>query len=329
MEQIKRLAWDISNCTEVHKAQADGAHPCHGVVDWQFKEWQNLDPSLTADEISKKKLQRPEAWTGDLQGAKILFLASNPSFDSNERFPTWDETGKAWDGHSWDKESVVAFASHRFVDKGSRDFGATDGPNPEDLDRTILEDGNVSAKVNHWRWVRNLAAFILEKSAAETSAHSDYVMTEIVHCKSTYEAGVPKAIPKCSEMWLDRMWQNTGARIIIVAGAKAGEEFARLYGDQLPDDWGSWTSKPSCPSKGKGTWPASVDELEKWVADDMWGETQQRAHTASLELGGKERLVIYFARPGGTSPTAPWKNNSLLDQRILVSWREALSRPRD
>jgi hypothetical protein len=323
-EQIRQLAWDISSCAEVHKAEKDNAHPCHGVVDWQVREWQAIDNSLSLEDISRQKLQRPEAWTGDLANAKILFLASNPSFDAQEKFPTWDSTSEAWEGHVWNKENVIDFASHRFVHKGVREFGAIDGPSPDDSDRTLLIDGTVSKKVNHWRWVRNLTAFILDQSPEDTSAHSDFVMTEIVHCKSTYEAGVPKAIPKCSQMWLERMWTHAGARIIVIAGAKAGEEFARLYGNQLPDTWGSWTTKPSCPTKGKGTWPTSGAELEAWVAEGKWGESQHRVHTTTLELGGKTRTIIYFARPGGTSPTAPWKNTSLVDASLLKLWRNAL-----
>lgn len=324
-ERINKLAWEISNCPEVCKAQKDKTHPCHGVVDWQYKKWESIDSSLSVEDITKRKLQRPEAWTGDLKNAKILFLASNPSFDADERFPTWDEDGEAWDGHSWDKEAVAEFATHRFVDAGTRDFGATDGPELSDSDRTILKSGDLSKKIKHWQWIRNLAAFILNKKPEDTSAHSDFVMTEIVHCKSTYEAGVPKAIPKCSTMWLERIWQNAGAEIIVIAGAKAGEEFARLYGDQLPDNWGSWVTKPSCPSKGKGTWPGSVEELKAWVSDGRWGVAEQSVHTTEMELGGKRRLVIYFARHGSSQLRAPWKYPDLVDSEVAKVWRSAIT----
>lgn len=324
-ENIGKLAWEISNCAEVCAAKSDVSHPCHGVVSWQHKQWQSSEPSLSDEVITSRKMQRPEAWTGDLANAKILFLASNPSFDADERFPTWDETGEAWPGHSWGQEQVVEFATRRFIDAGTRDFGATDGPTLADADRTILRDGTLSKRVNHWGWVRNLAAYILDKSPEDVSAHDDYVMTEMVHCKSTYEAGVPKAISKCSTMWLERMWQNAGAEIVVIAGAKSGEEFARLYGDQLPDTWGSWTTKPSCPTKGKGSWPSSGEELQRWAADGRWGENEQSVHAASLVLGGKRRLVIYFARPGGSKPTAPWKNPELVHPNVVAKWREFIA----
>lgn len=323
-EQINELAWAISNCPEVCKARVDNAHPCHGVVNWQYKEWSSIDRSLGVEDITARKLQRPEAWTGDLKNAKILFLASNPSFNAHERFPTWDEDGEAWAGHSWDKEAVTEFATRRFFDAGTRDFGATDGPTLSDADKTLLNNGDYSKKVSHWQWIRNLAAFILDKSPEETSAHHDYVMTEIVHCKSTYEAGVPKATPKCSSMWLERMWQNSGAEIVVIAGAKAGEEFARLYGDHLPDNWGSWATKPSCPTKGKGSWPGSAEELDAWVAEGRWGLAEQSVHTTTMELGGKSRVVIYFARPGSSQLRTPWKYPALVHADVAKVWRQAV-----
>lgn len=319
-DEISKLAWEISNCGEVSDASVDGAHPCHQVVGWQVKKFSDDKPSISSDEILARRLQRPEAWTGDLRNAKILFLASNPSLDANELFPTWDTSKGAWP-----KEAVIDFATRRFVESQSRGFGATDGPTLDDADRVILTTGMTSKRVNHWRWVRNLSAFMLGLDPAEVSAHSDYVMTEIVHCKSTYEAGVPSAIPRCTELWLDRLWRNSGAEIVVIAGAKAGVEFARLYGDQLPDSWGVWTKKAECPTKGKGIWPKSLKQLKEWTATGFWGDEAQRSHTAEVVLGGKPRLVVFFARPGHSRPSAPWNHPNLVSDAIRKMWQDRLN----
>ena len=79
MDDAAKLALEISSCNEVANALSDASHPCHGVVSWQAKQW---IPTITT--IASSDMHRPEAWTGDITKAPIIFLSSNPSFNKHE-----------------------------------------------------------------------------------------------------------------------------------------------------------------------------------------------------------------------------------------------------
>ena len=49
-------------------------------------------------------LQVPEPWSGDLEGAPILFLSSNPSISTAELYPRW----------KWPDEEIAGFFGRRF-----------------------------------------------------------------------------------------------------------------------------------------------------------------------------------------------------------------------
>ena len=48
--------------------------------------------------------QIPEPWSGDILKSKILFVSSNPSLDSTEKYPTSE----------WDNERIFDFFHNRF-----------------------------------------------------------------------------------------------------------------------------------------------------------------------------------------------------------------------
>jgi hypothetical protein len=83
-DKAKALALEINSCREVIDALNDKSHPCHEVVKWQADQWKQ--PIL---QIENSKMHRPEAWTGDIVNAPILFLSSNPSFNEDEKYPNW------------------------------------------------------------------------------------------------------------------------------------------------------------------------------------------------------------------------------------------------
>ena len=103
MDNIKKLALEISGCAEVCEAIGKNSHPCHKVVDWQTKQW-----SPVTSDVQISKFHRPEAWTGNLSSAPIIFLASNPSFNADENYPDWSD--------DWQEEKILDFAMHRFIE---------------------------------------------------------------------------------------------------------------------------------------------------------------------------------------------------------------------
>jgi hypothetical protein len=304
MDEVKRLALDISSCDEVSMALKDESHPCHDVVKWQADQWHS--PVL---QIVNSAMHRPEAWTGDLSSAPIVFLASNPSFNLEENYPDWSE--------NWNEEKISEFATRRFIEEGERAFGAIDsGPN---RDRTILRNGRPSAdSVAYWREIRGRVGEILGKQVHEVSAHDDFVMTELVHCKSHKEIGVNEALIPCTKKFIERIFRISPASIIIVMGAKPAQQFVKLY-PEIPSDWGFWIDKHS--NTQRGYWPKKI-EIESSIANGLWSPEQQLKHTVELEIGGRVRKVIWLPRPNSSMPRTLVE--PLISQKVMNYWRSSL-----
>lgn len=306
----KNLALAIASCSDVCDSLLDSTHPCHKVVAWQANQFQ---PAIA--KVIGSQLQRPEPWTGDLGTAKIMFLSSNPSFNPEENFPNWNQ-------EQWSQENISLFGAERFTKSRDRLFGAIDSPDKSTRDRTIGVDGNLSKEVKHWRWVRRYTAFVLEKDISETSAISDYVMTELVHCKSFDEFGVMQALSHCSLKWFERIMDISPANLIFVGGKPAALAFVEMFKEQVPSHWGPWQNVGL--EKEKGVFPKSVNHFRNLIGSKKWGVEEQKRNMCMVEMGGRPRLVVYIARPGGHGLTAPWKHTELVHDEILQIWRAQL-----
>ena len=298
--EIEELALDISSCKDVNNALKKN-HACSAVVSWQVKEWQ-----LSISEVENTPLHRPEAWTGDLKKAPIIFLASNPSFNHEENYPDW--MGK------WKNEEIIQFATKRFIAEGERSFGAID--NGINRDKTYLKDGNPSKNsVAYWREIRGRVAEILDKEVNEVSAHSDFVMTELVHCKSFKEIGVSDALVHCTKKYMNRIFELSPATLVIVMGKKPAEQLVKLY-PAIPTSWGSW--KDSKSNAQRGFWPKK-DEIETAILDGRWTPDEQLKHTIEIEIGGKLRKVIWLPRPNSSLPRT--LTEPLISNEVMKYWQ--------
>lgn len=225
------LALSIAHCPEVEAARKQPGHSCSKIVGLQ-----SADPSTW---------QVPEPWAGNLARGRIVFLSSNPSINAEEDYPRGD----------WDDAEVVDFVTERFTHGWVRD------------DRVLLRDGTYyPKKVQFWVRVRKCAGELLGR---EADPAVDYVMTEVVHCKSTDEIGVAKAASTCVDRHLDRVMTASSAPLIVVLGAKARDELEGLW--DLPPGFGQ-----------KGT--VGIDE---------------EANLFVRTLGGRPRLIAYLWHPTG------------------------------
>ena len=299
------LALEIASCNEVQSALDSASHPCHGVVSWQAKQW--LPPIAT---VSESPLHRPEAWTGDITTAPIIFLSSNPSFNKDENYPNWITS-------NWGVEKVIDFALNRFSSNQLRMYGATEYGSLKNFDRTVENGGALSkSRVRYWSWVRQLVSHILDKPEDEVSAISDYVMTEIVHCKSTYEEGVVSARKKCKDKYLERILSLSPAELIVVVGKTAALDILSFFPSQLPKDWAEING---------GFWTKTVKDFPGILKRGLWGVDEQTKHSVQIQIGGKVRNVVYFAKPGGGGGLyAPWRNRELIHPELLEKWRNAI-----
>lgn len=307
MDEVKKLALEIASCGEVQAALKNTSHPCHDVVGWQSKQWRS--PIL---QIENSQMHRPEAWTGDIVNAPILFLSSNPSFDQEENYPNWNEK-------EWPVNKVSDFAINRFTSNVERGYGASDGLSTGEIDRTIGKNGKLSEKkVPYWRWAREMAAYIYGKKIKEVSAHSDYAMTEIVHCKSKKESGVKIAREKCKEMYLEQILAVSKAKLIIINGKHACVNMKALFPDKFPKTWGRWNSDGTLSG---GFWPEKKRQFPIELAEGKWALEKQKQHQVSFELAGQIRTFQYFGKSGGSALNTPWNCPDLVHPEILNGWR--------
>ena len=292
---IEELAKQVSRCPNFVEVVNGGANSCEEVINSQIKEH---SPNPISVVEKRKVFHTPEPWAGNLTTAKIMFLSSNPSIDPNEIFPnlTWSET------------EALDFSLNRFSNDPNRKYGATEGSKAREFDRVFLVSGKKSKKVPTWTALRNRAAILLEKDPKETSATTDYVMTEVVHCKSKKEAGVSSALSTCVSKWFEPMLTISAARLIIVSGQEAGVAVKAAISKlsqgeiELSESWGSWKDKP----KAIGKWPCSDIQLGEWHAGGDWNATEQLKHieTKQLTLNGRIRefCFAWMPHPTGGKP---------------------------
>lgn len=307
MDEVKKLALEIASCREVPEALKDSSHPCHQVVGWQSKQWSS--PIL---QIENSQMHRPEAWTGDIVNAPILFLSSNPSFDAEENYPNWNEK-------EWPLTKVSDFAVNRFTLNIERGYGASDGLSKDEIDKTIGKNGQLSKKkVPYWRWARGMVAYIHGKKIEEVSAHSDYAMTEIVHCKSKNESGVKIAREKCKDKYLAQILAISKAKLIIVDGQHACEDIKALFPEKFPKTWGKWNSDGTISG---GFWPETIKQFPTELAEGKWSLEEQKKHHVTFELAGQLRTFQFFGKSGGSAVNSPWNHPDLVHPEVLKSWR--------
>ena len=285
---IEELAKQVSRCPNFVEVVNGGANSCEEVINSQIKEH---SPNPISVVEKRKVFHTPEPWAGNLTTAKIMFLSSNPSIDPNEIFPNL----------SWSETEALDFSLNRFSNDPNRKYGATEGSNIKDFDRTILTTGISPKRVRTWRDLRNRAAVLLEKEPEQTSATSDYVMTEVVHCKSKKEVGVSSALSTCVSKWFEPMLTLSAAKLIIVSGDRAGVAVKTALSKlskgevELGEFWGSWKRKP----KAMGKWPISYPQLHEWHAKGIWDTSAQFEHIAvkRFSLNGKDREFCFVWMP--------------------------------
>lgn len=236
----ERLALDIARCTQLPYADQDPSHPCHRVVAAQG-----------ATPIPRRQV--PEAWAGNIAEAPVLFLSSNPSIS---------EAGDATSGPSAEVFPTVSWTDDAIVEFMTRRFDPTVTPPWVVNYRFLRQDGVYSPRpVNFWSHIKERAGELLGRSPEPAR---DFAMTEIVRCKSKFEAGVPQAAPACAGRYLDRTLALSPARVVVILGVPARETARPLLG--LPAGFGQ----------------GPVDQ-----GDDI----------SLVTLGDQERLVVYLSHP--------------------------------
>lgn len=199
-KKMEKLLEEITTCENIQKI-------LNGNSDSDCKNCETIIKSQKCEKY--ENFQLPEPWNGDLENCKILFLSSNPSFNPNDEYPLGN----------WNKSDVSDFFINRF--SPDRNFVRNEL-------YTLQNDGEYSKNwIRFWAAVRSIARVILDTKSAISG--QDYVMTEIVHCKSTNEIGVQEAMETCANKYLDKILKITKAKIVICLGEKTSNFVKRKY----------------------------------------------------------------------------------------------------
>jgi len=193
----RALAVEIARCPLLTLATEQAKHPCHDVV--------------AVQPVAEPARQVPEAWAGALLTARIVFVSSNPSIAVAQ--PGSDPlTAEAYPTGAESDDKIAEFLMRR--------FDPTVKPKPFVMDDKHLQlDGEYHEdKTKFWTSIRARATELLEYPADPSA---DYVLTEVVHCKSKAQKGVAKASVTCADLYLDRILDLTPATVLVVVGSQA------------------------------------------------------------------------------------------------------------
>ena len=190
---VPKLLFDIAKChnfIQLIKTN-NPTHPCDHIIDFQRKNGnaQNIND-----------FQLPEPWNGDIVNAPILVISSNPAYSSCELYPTLD----------WPDPMIADFFINRFKNRGKYSWVLNN--------KVLNKDGTRSKTVRYWSSIQKRIEEILGVCA---KPGIDYCITELVHCKSSNEKGVKKALPVCAGNFCCDILKITGAKLIIVIGSIA------------------------------------------------------------------------------------------------------------
>ena len=207
----RALITKVARCELIGRADREDAHPCHAVVRSQGG----------AGEYDR---QVPEAWAGSLHGSRLVFLSSNPSIsepgsgqplDSAEDYPRASATDAR----------IIEFLGRRFDQTLPAPFVKKG--------RYLQQNGHYAQRpVNFWTSVQRRAEELLGPSADPSV---NYVMTEVVHCKSKNEAGVSQAAETCAKRYLNDILALTSAPIVVVVSKKSHDCLNKALGLGLPE----------------------------------------------------------------------------------------------
>lgn len=175
------------------------SHPCAAVTGYQ---WQSID-AATRIEYWRRAHQLPEPWVGHLAEAPILFVSSNPSIRGQvtpEGLAAPSRDGITW--ISTDEAIIDRFddAFDKHIVDGVRSIGA-------------------KRATRYWSSIKNRAQELIPHRPVRPGR--DYALTELVHCKSPKEIGVPEAAKTCGDRYLRPILETSAARVIIGIGAHA------------------------------------------------------------------------------------------------------------
>jgi len=202
------LLLQIARCPLITEAVTSAGHCCHQVVG--------------AQTFPEPERQVPEGWAGNLGGARVLFVSSNPSISlpTSGQPKAVEPYPKAADSNDY----IARFLGRRF-DPAVRPL-----PYVKDS-RALMRNGEYAQPTAFWREIQARAEELLPGAADPAR---NYVMTEVVHCKSRGNAGAAEAAETCAGRYLHDIAGLTAAPIVVVMG-KIAQRVIRNWFPELTE----------------------------------------------------------------------------------------------
>jgi hypothetical protein len=118
VDRLRNVFDSISRCPNVAACyNSDVANPCRAIVNYQKRQWN----TTTYD-----RFQVPEPWVGQIDKARILFVASNPSISDDDHALGGSDDDAIWESHH------LAFGGHvRIMERTLHESRARSDPFPE------------------------------------------------------------------------------------------------------------------------------------------------------------------------------------------------------
>jgi hypothetical protein len=236
MNDRRTLLTTIARCPVVEMCLNDRAatHPCSQIV---LHQWPNV-PFEERLARWPDEHQVPEPWVGHLDTAPLLFLSSNPSLGSQRQA-----------GERLKKQSALTrLGQHAAEDHPALAHGVSapvwTWKDPELVDRFesafevfMTPDGTAAIDafgksrktVHYWREIKKLADHLYGPANHPVRPGIDYALTEVVHCKSSSETGVARAVEECAPRYLSKTLAASAASVIVVVGRVARQVFRIAY----------------------------------------------------------------------------------------------------
>ena len=207
----RALIIKVARCELIWRANREDTHPCQAVVRSQ-------------GDAGEYDRQVPEAWAGNLHGSRLIFLSSNPSI-SEPMSGMRPDTAEDYPRTSSSDQRIIEFQGRRF-DQSLPAPSVKNG-------RYRQQNGTYAHRpVVFWSSVQRRAEELLGRDADPSV---NYVMTEVVHCKSKNEIGVLQAAGTCAKRYLNDILALTSAPIVVVVGKKSHDCLNSALSLALPE----------------------------------------------------------------------------------------------
>jgi hypothetical protein len=270
-EATQNLLAEICHCPVIERC-LDTPQPCESCAGVVLSQWD----AFSADDRQqywRERHQLPEPWVGHLDEARILFVSSNPSIRGTISLAP-DAPAPTLNWHS---------EHERVRDRYERAFELY-------IEDGVREQGKRATAF--WVAVKHRAQELLCRPPIPGR---DYVLTEVVHCKSRKERGVAEARGTCSERYLERVIAQTPAPVIIFLGAHADRAAHHVLG-----------------------------------VSPAFGRHSNQRSALSMVLSGRSRVLAFLPHPnyrGERTPKACWTDSELELVRSALRLSEAEATP--